>query len=234
MLPRPSITILPTRPRPRPTTLPPLFPVVLLLPNTHDDTPTPAPAAYAVIADPHRKSPSPITLPDKHRPSRSASCSPQRLETAHIPRVVLRFDLKPGLTPVRADSAGLYLAIEEALSMAGPLSGVHWSHHGNLVLHPTPDKCTEKFLLLRSAQIWDAIRPLLELPDNCPHPLFEVDKPWHSVVFHGIPRASSTGSIDCEGVELWLRADKHLIGTVKVFSILCHPEEFATKSSIAV
>ncbi|KAJ7452931.1 hypothetical protein FB451DRAFT_1409210 [Mycena latifolia] len=202
--------------------------------DTHDDTPTPAPAMYAVIADPHRKSPSPIMLPDKHCPSRSASRSPRRLETAHIPRVVLRFDLKLGFTPVRADSAEIYLAIEEALSMAGPLSGVHWSHRGNLVLHPALNKCTEKFLLLCSAQIWDAICPLLKLPDNCPCPLFEVNKPWHSVVFHGIPRPSSTGSIDCEGMELWLRTDKHLIDTVKVFSILCRPEEFTTKSSIAV
>ncbi|KAJ6517582.1 hypothetical protein DFH09DRAFT_1287763 [Mycena vulgaris] len=202
--------------------------------DTHDDTSPPTLATYAVIADPHRKSPSPITLHNKHRPSRSVSTSPRGLETRHTPRVVLRFDLKPAHTPVQTSSAGLYLAVEEALSLTEPLSGIHWTQRGNLVLHPAPDICTAKFLLRHRTAIWAAICPLLELPDKCPCPPFEVDEPWHSVVFHGVPKPFLIETIDREGVEMWLRTGQKLTGGVKAVSILCRPEDLATKSSITV
>ncbi|KAJ7082310.1 hypothetical protein C8R44DRAFT_753794 [Mycena epipterygia] len=75
-----------------------------------------------------------------------------------------------------------------------------------------------------------AIRPLLKLPTRYPRPLFETDKPWHSVVFHGAP-TPLTLDINGEDVAAWLNDVK---GAVRAVSVLCRPEQFSTRSSVAV
>ncbi|KAJ7501891.1 hypothetical protein B0H11DRAFT_1907806 [Mycena galericulata] len=145
------------------------------------------------------------------------SCSPMPPPScdAHsavpqITRVVIRFDLTPTHSPTRADPLNLYSAIEDALSPPETFfGGVRWTQRGNLVLKPaqhlTPDS-----LLLQKAKIWKAIRPFLGLPATYSCPPFELDKPWHSVVFHGVPtppdRKPDTFTLDSVGAPAMSRA----------------------------
>ncbi|KAJ7769647.1 hypothetical protein DFH07DRAFT_768915 [Mycena maculata] len=112
------------------------------------------------------------------------------------------------------------------------LAGVQWSQKWNLILHPDLEFCMAKFISEQSQQIWAAISPLPGLPE-CP--LFETDAKWHSVVFHGVPMLADrrpeayTHSMisTCE-----VAGDMH--GELMGHSVLCRPEDFPTRKSVAL
>ncbi|KAJ7138324.1 hypothetical protein C8R44DRAFT_848165 [Mycena epipterygia] len=204
--------------------------------STDDLAPIATPkATYATAADPHHHQSPLATTPDpntikQQRPS--SSPAPTR-DMPFKSRVVIRFDLKPSHLPppTQASPINLYDAIDDAISVTSPLSGVKWSQHGNLILYPRHTS-TAEFLLLHKAEIWTAIHPLLKLPTKYLRPPFEVDGPWHSVVFHGVPTAS-TQSLDCKDITAWF--DSHDVkGKVKALSILCRPEDLSTRNTVAV
>ncbi|KAJ7438200.1 hypothetical protein B0H11DRAFT_1935391 [Mycena galericulata] len=217
------------------------------VPSNHlDNAPTAiAPTAtYAAVTVPHGAQSSSLTTPDRktteRRPSPSPPSRPAPNDThpavPQITRVVIRFDLEPNHSPTRADPLELYSAIARALSPSEEtmFGGVQWTQRGNLVVKPARH-LTAEFLLSQKAKIWKAIHPLLGLPAAYSRPPFELDNPWHSVVFHGVPTPPDRkpDTFTLEAVEAWLDPGD-VKGPVKAFSVLCRPEDFGTKTSVAV
>ncbi|KAJ7086540.1 hypothetical protein C8R44DRAFT_752562 [Mycena epipterygia] len=206
----------PTRPVPTPT-------------HPDDNTPTAAPkATYAAAADSNHHQSSLVTTSDLNTVKQR--CPSSTSDLSRNARVVICFDHKRD-APTRVDAMHLYSAIDDAIPGFSIVSGLKWSRQGNLFLYPARNRCTADFLLLHAHTIWKAIRPLLKLLTGYPRPLFETDKPWHSVVFHGAP-TPLTLDINGEDVAAWLEND--VKGAVRAISILCRPEQFSTRSSVAV
>ncbi|KAJ6598115.1 hypothetical protein DFH09DRAFT_1271941 [Mycena vulgaris] len=211
---------------------------------TTDTAPTAA--TYAEVVD--RRPPSRITSlePTSHQHRASSSPSPSTLPkpagTPQTTRVIIRLDLNSTNPMTRPDPEDLYPVIETAMRknaddiMEQYLRGVQWTKRGNLVLHPSPEICTAEFLRLRKAEIWAAIRPLLGLPTKYPRPRFECDDPWHSVVIRGIPMPSSRTpeSFTLNGIRSWIDPAAVFVGDVKAFSVLCRPEDYPNRHSLAV
>ncbi|KAF7365768.1 hypothetical protein MVEN_00450700 [Mycena venus] len=214
--------------------------------TTATTTPTNAPkfepptATYAAVtvADPQ---PALTCEAIKHEsPARAAHlCSPPKQPT----RVVIRFDKMPTdqPKPVRASPLHLYKAISLALAdcdigNAALVAGVQWSRKGNLVLRPATDTCTAKLLSQQFHRIWPAIRPLLKLSEDYKCPVFETDEQWHSVVFHGVPMPPTrrAGAFSSDLVDISLQTSGASHGVLKSYSVLCHPEDFQTRDSLAL
>ncbi|KAJ6606251.1 hypothetical protein DFH09DRAFT_1269282 [Mycena vulgaris] len=215
------------------------------LPRTEPHFATPA--TYAATADPGRSTPKP---PNPHTNKHSAV--PSSRTTSPVPstqvapgtaatnrarlrasRLIVRFD--PLAAPKHADVRQLYKTVNDALpAHTNQISGIQWTRKGNPDINARHGYCTAKLLAAQQVKIWDAIRPVLGLPRTFEQPKFEVDKPWHSVVLHGVPMppAQSLDHIHLDDIQFWLDAAD--AGTAMSFSVLCAAADFPTRESLSV
>ncbi|KAJ7687453.1 hypothetical protein B0H17DRAFT_1070275 [Mycena rosella] len=154
-------------------------------------------------------------------------------------RVVVRFDRQATQNrppPTQVCLTTIYLAVDKALSGpiggSGFLAGAQWTQNGNLVLHPALDFCTAKFIAEQCDLIWAVIRPLMGLKEKHPCPIFDTDEKWHTVVFHGVPMpaARRTEAFTPSIVRAWAAPRGEVMG----HSVLCRPEDFQTRRSVAL
>ncbi|KAJ7659869.1 hypothetical protein B0H17DRAFT_1095994 [Mycena rosella] len=142
-------------------------------------------------------------------------------------RVVVRFDRQATQNcppPTQVCPMTIYSAVDKALSGlirgSGFLAGAQWTQNGNLVLHPTLDFCTAKFIAEQCDLIWAVICPLMGRKEK------------HPLVFHGVPMlaARRTEAFTPSIVRAWAA----LRGEVMGHAVLCRPEDFQTRHSVAL
>ncbi|KAF7371726.1 hypothetical protein MVEN_00029100 [Mycena venus] len=239
-----------TQPSPVPTPASPsrTAPATKTSTTTSTTTPTnapkidPTPATYAAIAESWCSEPSltphcDAIKRDSVPPSgRTTRLRPSPGRPAHV---VIRFDMEPE-KPLKASPITLYSAITKSLadcaSGAALISGVQWSRKGNLVLRPDPGTCTARLLASQSEKIWATIRPLLGLSEKYACPEFDTGSQWHSVVFHGVPMPSSrrAAALTVDMVHAGLVLSGASQGHLQDFSVLCRPDDFQTRDSLAL
>lgn len=149
------------------------------------------------------------------------------------PRVILRFDQFPRISPTQADTFMLYRAISGVLPKR-QISAVNWTRNGNLAIHAATGFRDVRHIIRQDDEIWKAIKPLVG-PTMEYMPEFDTDALWHSVVFHGVPVPPSR---KLESFRQLIVEDSlmenPITGEVKGLSVLCRKEDFANKSSLSV
>ncbi|KAJ7746041.1 hypothetical protein B0H16DRAFT_1557559 [Mycena metata] len=211
-------------------------------PTLHTTT---TPTSYAAAAATRHPAPA-RTTPEPNTTKLSPSPSPVPLAESggKGPRVVVRFDRENKLPqPTRVSAHTIHTAVTNVLDeifkddrsgYVSLLKAVEWSRNGNLFLYPDTNSCTPAFLGAQDTRIWPVIRPLLGLAERHKQPPFEIDRQRHSVVFHGVPMPPDpVASFTHHAVRAWALPDGAK-GALVDFALLCRPEDFTKKSSVAL
>ncbi|KAJ7256265.1 hypothetical protein C8J57DRAFT_1650662 [Mycena rebaudengoi] len=196
-----SVAYWPTAPPPPLRATPeltPAPPLSLAVPPPLPTTATYAQATASVTPIIPLSSPS-TALADNHHPT---------------PRVILRFDQFPRISPTQADTFMLYRAISGVLPKR-QISAVNWTRNGNLAIHAAAGFRDVRHIIRQDDEIWKAIKPLLS-----------------STVFQ-YPPSRKLESFRQLIVEDSLM-ENPITGEVKGLSVLCRKEDFANKSSLSV
>ncbi|KAJ7626225.1 hypothetical protein B0H17DRAFT_1218679 [Mycena rosella] len=208
----------------------------ILRPAAHS-APTPTPISSTTSAAAAHDDATPAPMYSCHgRDLIPRDLTTTQRERSRASRLIIRFDPNDPHPPKYADPLALYSAIDMALpTQTSQLSGIQWTRKGNLVLHARPGICTAKLLAAHDTPIWNAIRPLLGFTVKEKCPVFEIDEPWHAVVFHGVPMPPSREpyAFTLAGVRHWLGTNEPE-GAAMAFSVLCTVEDFATRDSLSV
>ena len=88
-----------------------------------------------------------------------------------------------------------------------------------------------KFIVEQQELIWPIIRPLLGLKETHRCPIFETDEKWHTVVFHGVPMLSPR---QADSYDLAMVQAAIFDADVMEHSVLCRPEDFQNKRTVAL
>ncbi|KAJ6458788.1 hypothetical protein C8R45DRAFT_942625 [Mycena sanguinolenta] len=116
------------------------------------------------------------------------------------------------------------------------LGGFRWTRGGNLAVTFAPGyRCTtaSKFEAAPVAAIWQAIRPLIRFPADCPCPRVDGGSSWHSVVVHDVPTVKDTHRGSETSLTQWLY-NGGFLGHVEDSSILCTDEALVERELVPV